>query len=67
LLDATSDQVYAALAHHVTSHDMNNQRLKQVGVWSLQLAAELAVGTVRKVLLQRKDLGLGDWGVGLAF
>lgn len=46
---------------------MNNQRLKQVGVWSLQLAAELAVGTVRKVLLQRKDLGLGDWGVGLAF
>lgn len=65
LLDATSDQVYSALAHHVTSHEANNQRLKAVGVWSLQMAAELAVGAVRNVLLQRKDLGLGDWGAGL--
>jgi hypothetical protein len=29
------------------------------------MAAELAVGAVRNVLLQRKVLGLGDWGVGL--
>ena len=54
LLDATSAQVYSALAHHVSSESANTQRMKAVGVWSLQMTAEAVVGAVRAALLQGK-------------
>ncbi|KAL7413000.1 mitochondrial distribution and morphology protein family 31/32 [Mrakia frigida] len=59
LLDATSAQVYSALAHHVSSQSANTQRMKAVGVWSLQMTAETVVGVVRSALLQGRELGGG--------
>jgi hypothetical protein len=58
LLDATSNQVYSALAHHVTSQTANTQRMKAVGVWSLQMTAEMVVSAVRTAVLQGRDFGL---------
>ncbi|CDZ98593.1 Mitochondrial distribution and morphology protein family 31/32, fungi [Phaffia rhodozyma] len=65
LLDATSNQVYAALAHHVTSQQANQQRMRSVGVWTLQMTAEAVVSAVRAVLLQRQSLGLSEMNLDL--
>ena len=45
LLDATSQEVYAALAHHV--QHSNDQRYKTVGLWSLQLTAQAVLIALR--------------------
>ena len=54
LLNVVSDRIYEALAHHVTSTKANNQRLKYVTLWSLQLSAKGAIQTLKNVLGQSK-------------
>ncbi|GAA94480.1 uncharacterized protein L969DRAFT_83964 [Mixia osmundae IAM 14324] len=45
LLDLVSEQVYAALAHHVQTQ--NDRRAKVVGLWSLQMTAQAVLTALR--------------------
>ncbi|GAA5908284.1 hypothetical protein JCM8208_000366 [Rhodotorula glutinis] len=45
ILDRMSEQVYAALAHHVAQS--NEQRLQTVGLWTLQMTANSLLGTLK--------------------
>jgi distribution and morphology protein 31 len=46
LLDRTSEQVYAALAHHVQV--ANNQRIQTVSLWTLRLTAEAVLSFCKR-------------------
>ncbi|GAA5856550.1 hypothetical protein JCM9279_005495 [Rhodotorula babjevae] len=46
ILDRMSEQVYAALAHHVAQS--NEQRLQTVGLWTLQMTANSLLGTLKQ-------------------
>lgn len=50
LMGSISDQMYAALAHHVSSEGANSKRLKQVSVWGIQKGAEVLLDTLRNVV-----------------
>lgn len=56
LMSAVSERIYDALAHHVTSTEANNQRVKYVTLWSLQLSARGAIQTLRNILGQSRAL-----------
>ncbi|GAA6008187.1 mitochondrial distribution and morphology protein [Rhodotorula paludigena] len=45
ILDRMSEQVYAALAHHVSQS--NDQRLQTVGLWTLQMTANTVLGALK--------------------
>ncbi|BGP37509.1 Mitochondrial distribution and morphology protein 31, mitochondrial precursor [Rhodotorula kratochvilovae] len=45
ILDRMSEQVYAALAHHVSQS--NEQRLQTVGLWTLQMTANTVLGALK--------------------
>lgn len=45
ILDAMSEQVYQALAHHV--QHANSTRVKQVGLWSAQITAQHLLQALR--------------------
>lgn len=55
-MSAVSERIYDALAHHVTSTEANNQRVKYVTLWSLQLSARGAIQTLRNILGQSRAL-----------
>ncbi|PWN53525.1 hypothetical protein IE53DRAFT_383959 [Violaceomyces palustris] len=46
LLPVVSDKIYEALAHHVSSQNANQQRLRTVSIWSLQVTANAALNLV---------------------
>ncbi|GAA5879414.1 hypothetical protein JCM16303_003194 [Sporobolomyces ruberrimus] len=48
ILDRMSEQVYAALAHHVQSQ--NDQRIQTVGLWTLQMTANAVLSAFQKNL-----------------
>ncbi|WVQ93837.1 hypothetical protein IAU59_000915 [Kwoniella sp. CBS 9459] len=50
LMTSVSDQIYAALAHHVSSEGANSKRIRQVGFWGIQRGAEVLVDTLRNVV-----------------
>ncbi|KAL7422833.1 Mitochondrial distribution and morphology protein 31, mitochondrial precursor [Cryptotrichosporon argae] len=50
LMSSISDQVYAALAHHVGSAAANSRRIRQVGVWGIQRGAEVLIDTLKMVV-----------------
>ncbi|OCF38630.1 mitochondrial distribution and morphology protein 31 [Kwoniella heveanensis CBS 569] len=50
LMTSVSDQIYAALAHHVSSEAANSKRIRQVGFWGIQRGAEVLVDTLRNVV-----------------
>ncbi|WWC85770.1 uncharacterized protein L201_000636 [Kwoniella dendrophila CBS 6074] len=50
LMTSLSDQIYAALAHHVSSEVANSKRIRQVGFWGIQRGAEVLVETLRNVV-----------------
>ncbi|WWC66877.1 uncharacterized protein I206_100784 [Kwoniella pini CBS 10737] len=50
LMTSISDQIYAALAHHVSSEAANSKRIRQVGYWGIQRGAEVLVDTLRNVV-----------------
>ena len=49
-MTSISDQIYAALAHHVSSEAANQKRIRQVSVWGIQKGAEVLLDTVRNVI-----------------
>ena len=50
LMTSISDQIYAALAYHVSSEAANSKRLRQVSFWGLQRGAEVLLDTLRKAM-----------------
>ncbi|TYJ56793.1 hypothetical protein B9479_002563 [Cryptococcus floricola] len=50
LMTSISDQVYDALAHHVSSEAANSKRLRQVSVWGIQRGADALVDILRGVV-----------------
>lgn len=42
--------MYDALAYHVSQSAMNRQRIKTVGLWSLQRTASAVLSTIRNAL-----------------
>ncbi|ORY34330.1 mitochondrion organization and biogenesis-related protein [Naematelia encephala] len=50
LMTSISDQIYAALAHHVSSETANSKRIRQVSVWGIQRGAEVLLDAVRNVV-----------------
>ncbi|KAM6502090.1 hypothetical protein JOM56_002067 [Amanita muscaria] len=50
LMDDISYKVYDALAYHVSQSTMNRQRIKTVGLWSLQKTASAVLSTIRNAL-----------------
>ncbi|GAA5914495.1 mitochondrial distribution and morphology protein [Sporobolomyces salmoneus] len=48
ILERMSEQVYAALAHHVSSQ--NDQRIQTVGLWTLQMTANAVLNAFQKNL-----------------
>lgn len=50
LMSSISDQIYSALAHHVSSEAANTKRIKQVSIWGLQRGAEALLETLRNVV-----------------
>ncbi|GAA5937106.1 mitochondrial distribution and morphology protein [Sporobolomyces koalae] len=48
ILERMSEQVYAALAHHVQSQ--NDQRIQTVGLWTLQMTANAVLSAFQKNL-----------------
>lgn len=50
LMSSISDQIYSALAHHVSSEAANSKRIRQVSVWSIQRGAEVLLDTLRTML-----------------
>ncbi|BGP22367.1 Mitochondrial distribution and morphology protein 31, mitochondrial precursor [Rhodotorula toruloides] len=53
ILDRMSEQVYAALAHHVSQS--NEQRLQTVGLWTLQMTANTVLGALKSNLTLAQD------------
>ncbi|WVQ80357.1 hypothetical protein IAT38_002462 [Cryptococcus sp. DSM 104549] len=47
LMTSVSDQVYEALAYHVSSETANSRRLRQVSVWGIQRGAEVLVEALK--------------------
>lgn len=45
-----SEQMYDALAHHVSSEVANSRRIRQVSFWGIQRGAELLLDTTRSVV-----------------
>ena len=50
LMTSISDQIYAALAHHVSSEAANSKRIRQVSFWGIQKGAEVLMDTLRNVV-----------------
>lgn len=50
LMSSISDQIYDALAHHVSSEVANSKRLRQVSIWGIQRGAEALLDTLRNVV-----------------
>ena len=49
LMTSISDQIYDALAHHVSSETANSRRLRQVSFWGIQRGTEVLLDTLRNV------------------
>lgn len=49
-MTSVSNQIYEALAHHVSSEAANTKRIKQVSVWGIQRGAEVLLDTLRSVM-----------------
>lgn len=49
LTDAIAEQVYDALAYHVTQANMN-RRFKAVSAWSLQMTAQAVINALRNIV-----------------
>ena len=49
-MTSVSDQIYAALAHHVSSDKANVRRIRQVSFWGIQRGAEVLLDTLRNVV-----------------
>lgn len=47
LMTSISDQIYAAMAYHVSSEAANSKRIRQVSVWGIQRGAEVLLDTLR--------------------
>lgn len=50
LMTSVSDQIYDALAHHVSSESANVKRIRQVSFWGIQKGAEVLLDTLRNVV-----------------
>nr|ODN90898.1 mitochondrial distribution and morphology protein 31 [Cryptococcus depauperatus CBS 7855] len=50
LMTSISDQIYEALAYHVSSETANSRRLRQVSVWGIRRGADLLVDMLRGVV-----------------
>jgi distribution and morphology protein 31 len=50
LMTSLSNQIYEALAYHVSSEAANSKRLRQVSVWGIQRGAEVLLDTLRTVV-----------------
>ncbi|EIW67962.1 hypothetical protein TREMEDRAFT_72070 [Tremella mesenterica DSM 1558] len=50
LTTSISDQIYAALAYHVSSETANSKRMRQVGFWGIQRGTEVLLDTLRTVV-----------------
>ncbi|KAK8845441.1 hypothetical protein IAR55_006154 [Kwoniella newhampshirensis] len=50
LMTSVSNQIYEALAYHVSSEVANSKRIRQVGVWGIQRGAEVLVDTLRNMV-----------------
>ncbi|KAL1405003.1 Mitochondrial distribution and morphology protein 31, mitochondrial precursor [Vanrija albida] len=50
LMSSISEQIYAALAYHVSSEAANSKRLKQVSFWGIQRGAEVLLDTLKVVV-----------------
>lgn len=50
LMASISDQIYAALAHHVSSETANSKRIRQVSFWGIQRGTEVLLDTLRNVV-----------------
>lgn len=49
-MTSVSDQIYEALAHHVSSETANSKRIRQVSFWGIQKGAEVLLDTLRNVV-----------------
>ena len=49
-MTSLSDQIYDALAHHVSSEPANAKRIRQVSFWGIQRGAEVLLDTLRNVM-----------------
>lgn len=49
-MTSISDQIYAALAHHVSSETANSRRIRQVSFWGIQRGAEMLLDTLKNVV-----------------
>ena len=50
LMTSVSNQIYDALAHHVSSDTANSKRLRQVSYWGIQRGAEVLLDTIKNVV-----------------
>lgn len=50
LMTSISNQIYAALAYHVSSEAANSKRLRQVSVWGIQRGTEVLLETLRTMV-----------------
>lgn len=50
LMTSISDQIYEAMAFHVSSEAANSRRLRQVSVWGIQRSAEMLIDMLRGVV-----------------
>jgi len=50
LTSSISEQIYAALAYHVTSAAQNRERIRTVGAWGIQRGAEAVLHALRTVV-----------------
>lgn len=50
LMSSISQQIYAALAYHVSSEGANSKRLRQVSVWGIQRGAEALINSLRTMV-----------------
>lgn len=49
-MTSISDQIYDALAFHVSSETANSKRIRQVSYWGIQKGAEVLLDTLRNVV-----------------
>jgi distribution and morphology protein 31 len=49
-MTSISDQIYEALAYHVSSETANSKRIRQVSYWGIQKGAEVLLDTLRNVV-----------------
>jgi distribution and morphology protein 31 len=50
LMTSISDQIYEALAYHVSSETANSRRIRQVSYWGIQRGAEVLLDTLKNVV-----------------